>query len=410
MGNDLNNIIKSSDLDQKFLNNISEIDETRSIFACFECGMCTSSCPVAEFFLFDPHQMTRLTAIGASTQILNDQSLRFCLTCRICQEFCPQDVDFIEFIKKARTLSIEKGIEIDEPHDGILSTITEIQAKNQSGFKIPSNIIPEGFQLSKTGKVAYFFGCLPILDVIFDYLNLNLIGIAKNAVSILNKVFGKPPVIIENIKCCGHDALWKGRFTTFKELAEHNVKEINKLGIETIITTCAECYRTLKIDYPKYVKNVKFEVIHLSEFIANAIKKNEIKFSKTSNINVTYHDPCRLGRHLKVYEPPREILNNMENYGVNFNEMDRNTETSPCCGVSCFLNCNDLSRVLQIDRLTEAEKIADIMLTTCPKCLIHYNCMLQDKKEKKSDDINIKISDLTNLIAQFMDLDDLEKK
>ncbi len=410
MVNNIKNIIKSSELDQNFIKDISETDETKSIFACFECGMCTSSCPVAEFFPFDPHQMTRLAAIGASKQILNDKSLRFCLTCRNCQEYCPQNVDFIEFIKKARRLLIEHGIEIEEPHDGILTTITEIQAKSPFGFKIPSNIVPEGYKISKTGKIAYFFGCLPILDIVFDYLNINLIKTAKNAIKILNKIFKVPPVLIENIKCCGHDVLWKGRFETFKELAEHNVKEINKLGIDTIITTCAECYRTLKLDYPKYVKNVKFDVIHLSELVADKIINNQIEFSEAFNKSVTYHDPCRLGRHMKVYKPPREILHHMEECGIDFNEMENSAENSPCCGVSCFLNCNDLSRALQIDRLTEAEKIADIMLTTCPKCLIHYNCMLQDKKEKESDDINIEVSDLTNLIAQVMGLDDLEKK
>ena len=402
MVNNIKNIIKSSELDQNFIKRISETDETRSVFNCFECGMCTSSCPVAEFFPFDPHQMTRLTTIGASKQILNDESLRSCLTCRTCQEYCPQDVDFIEFIKKARRLLIEHGIEIEEPHDGILSTITEIQANSPSGFKIPFDLVPEGFKISETGKVAYFFGCLPILDVVFDYLNINLIKIAKNAIKILNKVLEKPPVIIANIKCCGHDALWKGRFETFKKLAEHNVKEINKLGIDTIITTCAECYRTLKLDYPKYVKNVKFDVIHLSEFIADKIKKNDIKFSEAYNISATYHDPCRLGRHLKVYDPPREILNKMEECGVDFNEMDRNAENSPCCGVSCFLNCNDLSKVMQIDRLTEAKKAADLLITTCPKCQIHYNCLLNEKNLEFVDDKKLEISDLTNLIAKMI--------
>lgn len=76
------------------------------------------------------------------------------------------------------------------------------------------------------------------------------------------------------MKCCGHDSLWKGHFQTFKKLAEYNVNEINKLGIETIITTCAECYRTLKLDYPKYIKNVNFNVIHLSELVADSIRND----------------------------------------------------------------------------------------------------------------------------------------
>jgi len=410
MVNNIKNLIKSSDLDPNLIKEMSEAEETKTLFTCFECGMCTSSCPVGEQFTLNPHQMIRLTAFGASKQILDDKVLRFCLTCRICQEYCPQNVDFIEFIKLARRLLIKQGIEYEETHDGILKIISEIQANRPSGYKIPSDLVPEGYKISKKGKIAYFFGCLPILDIVFDSLHINLLEIAQNGIKILNKVLEQPPVIIENIKCCGHDALWKGHFETFKKLAEHNIYEINKLGIETIITTCAECYRTLKLDYPKYVKNVNFNVIHLSELIANKINNNQLKFSETHNITATYHDPCRLGRHMNVYSPPREILASMEEYGVNFNEMKRSQENAPCCGVSCFINCNDLSRALQVDRLTEAKNVADLMVTTCPKCQIHYSCVLNDKKENDSDVIEIGISDITNLIAKVMGLCNKEEK
>ena len=410
MVNNIKKLIKSSDLDPNLIKEMSKAEETKTIFTCFQCGMCTSSCPIAEQFPLNPHQMTQLTVFGASKQILDDNVLRFCLTCRICQEYCPQNVDFIEFIKLARRLLIKQGIEYEETHDGILTIISEIQANRPSGFKIPSDLVSDGYKISKKGKIAYFFGCLPILNIVFDNLHINLLEIAQNGIKILNKVLEKPPVIIENVKCCGHDALWKGNFETFKKLAEYNVKEINKLGIETVITTCAECYRTLKLDYPKYVKNVNFNVIHLSELIADKIKNNQLKFLESHNMVVTYHDPCRLGRHMKVYSPPREILNHMEEHGVTFNEMERSFENAPCCGVSCFINCNDLSRALQLDRIIEAKKVADLLVTTCPKCQIHYNCMLQEKKEKASDDIEIEISDLTNLIAELMGISGKKKR
>lgn len=398
----MEDVIKNSDLDPNLIKEISEAEEAKTLLTCFQCGMCTSSCPVAEQFILNPHQMTRLAAIGASKQILNEEVLRFCLTCRTCQEYCPQNVDFIEFIKLARRLLIKQGIKYEETHDGILTIISELQANQSSGFKMSSDLIPDGYQISTKGKIAYFFGCLPILHVVFDYLNINLLEIAQNGIKILNKVLKQPPVIIENIKCCGHDALWKGHFETFKKLAEHNVNEINKLGIETIITTCAECYRTLKLDYPKYIKNVNFNVIHLSELIADKIKNNQLEFSETHNITATYHDPCRLGRHMKVYSPPREIFNGMQENGVIFNEMERSSENAPCCGVSCFINCNDLSKALQLDRIIEAKKVADLLVTTCPKCQIHYKCILHEKKEKPSDEIKLEISDLTNLIAKMM--------
>ena len=404
MVNNTGDLIRSTELDMSFLKDLSKDNDIKTLFTCFQCGMCTSSCPVGEFFPFNPHQMVKLTSFGANKLILKSEVLRYCLTCRTCQEYCPQNVDFIEFIKLARGLSIKEGIEFEEPHDGILTILSKMQANQPNGFKVPSKLILKDYKISKKGKIAYFFGCLPILDIVFDNLQLNLIEIAQNAIKILNKILDQPPVIIENIKCCGHDSLWKGHFDIFKKLAEHNIKEINKLGIETIITTCAECYRTLKLDYPKYYKDIKFKVIHISELISDKLKNNQISFSKAHNKTVTYHDPCRLGRHLKVYDPPRDILNAMENYGIKFNEMERSKENAPCCGVSCFLNCNVLSRALQVDRLTEAKNLADMMVTTCPKCQIHYNCMLQEKKERGTDEIKLEVSDLTNLISKLMGL------
>jgi Fe-S oxidoreductase len=405
-----NNSIKTKDLDLEIKKIISEDEVAKTLLSCFECGMCTSSCPIVEQFPLKPHQMTRLTSLGAENLILSDNVLRFCLTCGKCQEYCPQNVDFIEFIRLARTLLIDRGIEIEETHEGILSIISKIQANRKVGMKLPADLVPEGYEISKTGKVAFFLGCAPILDIVFDYIGPNLMKIARNAIKILNKVLDKPPVVIENMKCCGHDALWKGQFDVFKKLAEHNVKLLNEMGIETVITTCAECYRTLKKDYPKYIDNVNFKVIHITELIADLLKNNKLEFKDKKSLKITYHDPCRLGRHMKVYDPPREVIKYMEERGVDFKEMERSRENSSCCGVSCFINCNDMAKAMQFDRLSEAKNVANILATTCPKCQIHFNCILNEKKENSSEPLDLEVTDLTNLIAIMMGIDHEGKK
>ncbi len=361
-----------------------------------------------ELFPLKPHNITKLTSLGAKKYVVKEEILNVCLTCNVCKVNCPQDVDFIEFIRFGRTLLREQGVQLEETHDGILKIITDIQANRDIPPKLPVNLVPEGHKISEKGEVAYFVGCLPILNTVFEDFEPNSLEIAQNAIKILNKTLKDPPVIIKNAKCCGHDALWKGDFDTFKKLAEHNVKEINKLGIKTIITTCAECYRTLKKDYPKYIDNVNFEVMHLSELIAEKIRKNELKFSENLDTKVTYHDPCRMGRHMNIYDPPREIILKMSENGIIFTEMERSFENSLCCGVSCFINCNDFSKAIQRDRLSEAKGVADLLVTTCPKCQIHYKCMQHEKSEVPIDEINLEVSDLTNLIAIMMGLS--EKK
>ncbi|MHA1342968.1 MAG: (Fe-S)-binding protein [Promethearchaeota archaeon] len=395
--------VENNDFVEEFKKILLNSEDVKTLFTCYECGQCSASCPVGEVFPRKSHEMVRLSALGAKWQIINDNALRYCLTCRICQEYCPQGVDLIELIKLARSIFLTQEKSYEETHDGILTTITELQAKNQLGLKFPSEFIPERYNISKKGKVAYFYGCLPILNSVFDYLNVNSIEIAQNAIKVLNNVLEEPPVLMENIKCCGHDALWKGYFDTFKQLAEHNIKIIKNLGVETIITTCAECYRTLKIDYPKYIEGVDFQVLHISELIADKLNNGELHFSNSIHKKVTYHDPCRLGRHMKIYSPPREILTAMEQIGLQFNEMERNKEIAPCCGVSCFINCNDMSKLMQYDRLTEAEQVADYLITTCPKCQIHFKCLLHEKKETHKDQLNIIISDLTNLISEALE-------
>ncbi|NVM27674.1 MAG: (Fe-S)-binding protein [Candidatus Helarchaeota archaeon] len=396
--------IKSVDLSFNLSKEISKIDKVKTIFACFECGKCTSSCPVIDLFPLNPHNITKLAALGATKYVMKEEILNVCLTCNACNVSCPQDVDFIEFIKFGRILLHKLGIELQETHDGILKIITDIQANRDKPPQLPADLIPEGYQVSEKGEVAYFVGCLPILDTVFQDIEANSSEIARDTIKILNKILKKPPVILKNAKCCGHDALWKGDIETFKKLAEHNVNEINRLGIKTVITSCAEGYRTLKKDYPKYVENVNFEVKHISELVAEKIKNNELKFSESLDKKVTYHDPCRLGRHMNVYDPPREIISNMKENGIIFTEMDRSFENSLCCGVSCFINCNDFSKALQLDRLTEAKGVADLLVTTCPKCQIHYKCMQHEKKETPSSEINLEVTDLVNLIVKMMGL------
>lgn len=188
----------------------------------------------------------------------------------------------------------------------------------------------------------------------------------------------------------------------FKKLARMNTLAIKESKAKKVVTSCAECYRTLKLDYPRILGDLGFEVVHISEFLAELIKNGDLEFSSTSRIKkVTYHDPCRLGRYMGIYDPPRDVIKNISE--LDLVEMDRNRENALCCGVSSWLNCGKFSKQLQIDRLKEAKATgADLLITSCPKCGIHLKCATNGELPIRREEIDLKIQDLSVLVAESL--------
>ena len=105
------------------------------------------------------------------------------------------------------------------------------------------------------------------------------------------------------------------------------------------------------------------------------------------NAEVTYHDPCRLGRHMGIYDAPRAALTSN---GVALKEMEHSREKALCCGVSSFMNCNEQTKALRIARMDEAAATgAKTLITTCPKCLAHFNCLKNEKDAVKKYDLDV---------------------
>jgi len=188
------------------------------------------------------------------------------------------------------------------------------------------------------------------------------------------------------MKCCGHDVLWQGKKDVFDRLKAYNTKYLREIGIDTLITSCAECYRTFSKDYELGMK-----VIHISELLD--------KLGLKINAEVTYHDPCRLGRHMGVYEAPRKAL---AGNGAKIIEMEHSKDKALCCGVSSFMNCNEQTKALRIARMDEAAATgARTLITTCSKCLAHFNCLKNEKDAVKKYDLDV--VDLTVFLARQME-------
>ncbi|MHA1229439.1 MAG: (Fe-S)-binding protein [Candidatus Helarchaeota archaeon] len=380
-------------------------DLKKRVSYCFQCGTCSGCCPVSYTQPFSPRAIIYDLLNNPNPKaILEKNNLLACLTCNYCLQRCPQNVNFGEFIRQARIELYNQGFRVEEAHDCFVSTVAKILSRENIIPRFPKKYIPEGVELAEKGNIAYFPGTIAILGEYFDDIGLDFTDIAKSSILVLNSLLDKPLVLLDKAKPSGHDILWQGDYETFRKIAKYNVDYITNSDVKLVITSCAEDYRTLALDYKELFGDLPFKVMHITQFLAEELEKGNLKFSKNLNLTVTYHDPCRLGRHMGEYEAPRKLLKALEEVGVKFKEMERIRESSLCCGVSAFNYCNDYSKAIRVDRLKEAERTAEYMATTCLKCQIHFNCTLSERKSSALSRINVKVIDIITLIAKAMGL------
>jgi heterodisulfide reductase subunit D len=379
---------------------LEDILQDTKAYYCLECSKCTSICPVAKYDLsYSPRSAIEDTMLGGGSEGIHDNKLFSCLGCYACSLRCPTDVDFPAFVRGVRSLAFDAGEHGCPAHGGFLHSVTRLMARSPYKQK-RLEWLTKKYRISDNSDVLYFVGCAPYFDPVFQYLELRTLNITEASLKILNH-FGVEPMLLPDEKCCGHDALWTGDVETFQRLAEHNTKLIKESGVNKIIFSCPEGYRTFKLDYPEHGFELGCELQHISEFVAEKIEKNELKFKEVRR-KVTYQDPCRLGRHLGIYDSPRKVLGAIP--GIELIEMEKNREYALCCGTSAFTNCDIYSHEMRVDRLLEAKATgSEILVTTCPKCQIHFRCAMNNKGEEKGPDINIEVMDLANLVATALE-------
>jgi heterodisulfide reductase subunit D len=379
--------------------NLEEIVQQTKTYYCLECGKCSSMCPISKYDpKYSPRVMVEEGLLGLQDDLVYNKKLFSCLGCLACQSKCPSDVDYINFVREARGLASAAKQHGDYAHAGAMQSITTIMARPSVKQNRLQWLQNNGCKTKQTGEVMYFVGCAPYIEALMEDIPSQPLAMAASALKLLNAV-GIEPVVSPNEKCCGHDMLWLGEVETFKKLAEHNAAMIKESGVKKIVFSCPEGYRTFKLDYPNVVK-LDCEVVHISELLAEKVESGELKFKEMKK-KVTFQDPCRLGRHMGVFDAPRKVLAAIP--GLELIEMPHNREESICCGTSCFTNCDSYSKLIRVDRLSEAKATgAEILVTACPKCQTHFKCAMLNKGEVKGPDLQMEVTDLVNIAANAM--------
>ncbi|MFX1314872.1 MAG: (Fe-S)-binding protein, partial [Promethearchaeota archaeon] len=246
---------------------------------------------------------------------------------------------------------------------------------------------------NKNAKIAYYVGCTA------SYRQIEVaVATAK-----LFEQLGMNFTIIGDEVCCGSPFFRIGAVDTAQELMNKNLEAFK--NVEMLYFSCAGCYRTFTIDYPKWMpegEKLPFKTQHAFELVARLIQQEKIKFKPNKELKgkvVTYHDPCHTGRHFAVdmeqdmikesknlmidsrkikqkieewYEVPRIILRKLEkDVGIIFKEMYRIKLDSMCCGAGGGVRAGypDFSLKTASLRCDEANAVgADILTTECPFC------------------------------------------
>ncbi len=374
---------------------IRETIRKNNAYYCLDCGKCTSVCPVSTL-----GQSPRLGVKKALESDDRDAACYeffwSCLTCKACNEICPADVSYAEMTADMREFSRGFGVSGECTHSAALNALERIMtspdlAQNRMDW------IGDDLRVHDKGDVLYFVGCLPYLDTFFGNMELNLTEIGRSTIRVLNRL-GIEPAVIRNERCCGHDLLWTGETSNFQKLVKHNAELIKETGAKSIVTACAECYKTLKQDYPRFYPGFKYEVLHISELFSRKAEGSKLALGHGGGVT-TYHDACRLGRFAGVFEEPRSIISSIE--GLQLKEMERSRKAALCCGTVAWTNCGSANKEVQIERLKEAKGTgAGFLVTTCPKCQIHFKCAMNG--EDRGKDVSMEMVDLACLLDRAM--------
>ena len=352
---------------------------------CYGCDLCDDACPVRLFNAGD-----KLNIIYNTWNNEDDGVPMYsCLTCSACTNACPQLVDYDSYVDMRRALTVGGPPASNIPHT-VLQAVLAAEAEEERDADF---ISIEDYPIDSS--IGYYPGCVDYLDqeMIFSHVNegeMNLGDATTSAFTLFDEMEMEVAYLGRDfLKCCGHDQKWQGMDEVFEKLKAYNQKKILASGIDTLVSSCAECFRTFAKDYE--LEGIK--VMHTTEFLIENGFDMDLKSEE--EVTVTYHDPCRLGRQMEIYEGPRDLVTAID--GVDLVEMEHTKEDALCCGVSSMMSCNEDSRALRVQRFDEVRATgADIMLTSCPKCVSHFEC-LKFEGDPKHD---FEILDVVSFLAR----------
>jgi len=260
--------------------------------------------------------------------------------------------------------------------------------------KVEIPVMADKFARGEKPEYLFWVGCAGAFDDRYK-------KVSRAFAKILTYLGTDYAILGKEETCTGDPARRAGNEMLFQMQALQNIELFKAYEVKKIITICPHCFNIFKNEYPDL--GGSYEVINYLEFLDRQIKSGKLKFdnTKVSSADITFHDPCYLGRANGIYDEPRSILKSL---GSNVVEMKRNKSKALCCGAGggqMFKEAEKGDKEVFIERTEDAlETKAEIIATSCPFCMT----MMTDGIKYKNREEDIKNFDIAELIAEALNL------
>ncbi|MFF3745889.1 heterodisulfide reductase-related iron-sulfur binding cluster [Streptomyces kronopolitis] len=346
--------------------------------------------------------------------VIDPDVLWSCTTCGACVEQCPVDIEHIDHIVDMRRYQVMIESSFPSEAGTMLKNLEKKGnpwglAKKQRlawtkevDFEVP--VVGQDIEDLTEVEYLYWVGCAGALE---DRAKKTTKAFAE----LLHIAGVKFAIMGGDEKCTGDSPRRLGNEFLFQQLGAENVATLNAAfgeddedestkkpkASKKIVATCPHCFNTIANEYPQL--GGEYEVIHHTQLLQHLVDEGRLTPVTPVEGLITYHDPCYLGRHNKVYTPPREIIAKVP--GLRNEEMHRHKERGFCCGAGGARMWMEerIGKRINNERVDEALSLnPDIVSTACPFCLVMLTDSVNGKKNDGKAKESIQVVDVAQLL------------
>jgi Fe-S oxidoreductase len=334
--------------------------------------------------------------------LIDPDILWSCTTCGACVEQCPVDIEHVDHIIDMRRYQVMIESSFPSEAGAMLKNLenkgnpwgmaakARLDWTKEVGFKVP--VVGEDVEDLSEVEYLYWVGCAGALE---DRAKKT----TKAFTELLHIAGVNFAVLGAGESCTGDPARRLGNEFLFQMLAAQNVETLNEAKATKIVATCPHCFNSLANEYPQL--GGKFEVIHHTQLLDTLVREGKLTPVTPIDQNITYHDPCYLGRHNKVYTPPREIIASVP--GLRNTEMHRCKEKGFCCGAGGARMWMEerIGKRINTERVDEALSTnPDVISTACPYCLVMLGDSITARKQAGEVPESMEVVDVAQLLLR----------